>query len=351
MQCFFIIFRVVVVMEKLDESVCAQFGKLKSIDELTEFLDSIQDRNSFCKALCYYARIYLSRAGLQKTTQFEPGAFLSHDFSAILYDRFPVIFMGTNAWCLKPLSSVDELMDKMSIFYNQLSRLRTLFGSIPVYFLVVPEKDRILNSLYFNDNRFEAIDNCLFSLKNRLLELDVHCFYEDIVQSQLGKDSSPEYGYFDSHLPSSVYVDMFSMVMQKIDSNFNDRQQVVEYEKSRLYGDLVCKFGAKTNPGEDFSFPLVGNAEAKLVSGDETFRQPLGETKQFFYNKNARLQKKLLLLGDSHSSIYSQKKLTYLFSNYFEETFFYWNPVGVRGNDFITDVDCVILEISQRFVF
>jgi len=338
-------------MEKIDELVCSQFGKLKSIGELAEFLGSIQDKNLFCKALFYYVGVYLSRTSLPKTTRFEPSAFLSHDFSAILYDRFPVIFMGTNAWCLKPLSSVDVLMDKMSVFYNHLSRLRTLFGSTPVYFLIVPEKDRIVNSLYFNDNRFEVIDNCLFSLKNRLLELDVQCFYDDIVQSQLGNKSSSEYGYFDSHLPSSVYVDMFSMVMQKIDKNFDAHQHVVEYEKSLLFGDLTCKFIAKKNPGEDFCFPLVGNTETKLVSGDDTFRQPLGETKQAFYNKNASLRKKLLILGDSHSSIYSQKKLTYLFSTYFEETFFYWNPVGVRGDDFITDVDCVIMEISQRFVF
>jgi hypothetical protein len=102
-----------------------------------------------------------------------------------------------------------------------------------------------------------------------------------------------------------------------------------------------------TKHGDVPSYQTAAEAEQ---AGTPSFGEPLGSTWQSISNDNPLLPGKVLVLGDSHSSILAQKRLTYLSAATFEKCLFYWNPVGVREAPDPTDADFVILETSLRFV-
>jgi hypothetical protein len=96
--------------------------------------------------------------------------------------------------------------------------------------------------------------------------------------------------------------------------------------------------------------PALQTERLAVVAGTPSFGNPLGSTWQSISNQAPLLRGKVLVLGDSHSSILAQKRLTYLFAAAFEKCLFYWNPVGVRETPEPSDADFVILETSLRFV-
>ena len=102
---------------------------------------------------------------------------------------------------------------------------------------------------------------------------------------------------------------------------------------------------------KNFIFPCFHDDTAELIYGNTTFDSPLGNTVQKFVNRNAKIKLKVSIFGDSHSSIYLQKRFTYLYASLFERCEFHWIPWGGEPENFASDADLVVMEISQRFLF
>jgi hypothetical protein len=94
----------------------------------------------------------------------------------------------------------------------------------------------------------------------------------------------------------------------------------------------------------------VPNEQLEVVAGTPSFGEPLGSTWQSIRNHRPLDLRKILILGDSHSSILTQHRLTYRFAAIFERCDFFWNPLGLLNNIQQTDADVVVIEMSQRFL-
>jgi hypothetical protein len=94
----------------------------------------------------------------------------------------------------------------------------------------------------------------------------------------------------------------------------------------------------------------VHDEQLEVVAGTTSFGEPLGSTWQSITNYRPLDSRKILVLGDSHSSILAQHRLTYLFAATFERCEFFWNPLGLRDSIQHTDADVVVIEMSQRFL-
>jgi len=273
--------------------------------------------------------------------------FLSADLSSIMYGSCPVIFLGTNDWATKRFKLQGELDAELDKWRHQLKKLMLKIKK-PVYCCIIPEKDTVVRefSRFDNDSTLltSSIDSLMLECKNQLAGYSYLEFVQDIPDKRISN-----YEYYDSHLLSRDYLKIFFNVMQ----GFNliddlDRERIV-LRPDQHVGDLAKKFRTDSIIAPYLALTFLGEG-ANLVSGDSTFRSPLRRTKQSFKCSNASIKAKIVIYGDSHSSIYDQKKLTYLFANTFEECVFYWDPFCVNNKRSDADADFVVFEISQRFL-
>lgn len=92
---------------------------------------------------------------------------------------------------------------------------------------------------------------------------------------------------------------------------------------------MICPQNSEDPASRPFtSYELEFKEEAiRQVGGSASFENPLGDTSQSFENDNALFDQHVLILGDSHSSILTQRRMTYLFAGTFQGVKFDWNPM------------------------
>lgn len=325
--------------------------ELEQIHTVADLRDWRESRNTICidnmdLSLLSYVDAYLGQ--YHETEAFDVRKFVSEDLSCIMYRDIPVIYHGSNNWSprrLGPPETLSGLMDKWrKHLHGLLDKLQ-----VPVYLAIVPEKDVVVRELLGHGEQ------------NYYLHGAAQCFADEFRGRLAGVTSindvinSPDssvrnYRYYDSHLLSRDYLKIFICAIQSFGLASRVDWSSIQLKSDSIYGDLAVKLG-RQSPKEEFLSLHCNNESAALVDGHPTFSSPLRSTYQIFSNPSSNLDAKVALFGDSHCSVYAQKKLTYLFANTFSRCDFYWDSMCVNSQDKARYADFVFLEISQRFLF
>ena len=150
-------------------------------------------------------------------------------------------------------------------------------------------------------------------------------------------------------MPAASYLAVFRRTLELLGEDAAAATAGIELPMEPQWGDLSDKLGgAKPNPYVAESLQNASN-DIRVVAGHTDLSTPLGSTWQKLQNDAAPIDKTYLLLGDSHSSIFSGKKLNYLFAGAYAGGYFHWNPCAVRAEVDPVETDCIIMEISSRF--
>ncbi|TCL87914.1 hypothetical protein C8J38_1293 [Rhizobium sp. PP-WC-2G-219] len=297
-----------------------------------------------------YIITWESALAMPDESAFTPQAYVAQDLSAAIYRDCPCIFMGTNQWAVKASQSADELSDSYAAFYNRVCYIRDHYPNSKVIVTIVPEKDYLIDRLFFRTGTYDGIDHQLNILAEKLTHINATLSFFDPLTDMEQYQSLGDFIYPDSHLPARNYLQILAYQLTYLGINWSEVESSVKLYMREEYCDLSEKFLGMHNAPYNLLSPNFANADVKLIGGNETFQVPLGDTKQAFVNSNPILDDSVLILGDSHSSIFSSRKMTYSWACIARETEFYWNPCGVRSDGPPTQHGIVVMEISLRFV-
>ena len=337
-------------LEDRKAAIKQKFFSLSSWDGLGLFQADLESDDPIARAFMFLVKSWSNEVPADPDAEFDPGHYLSEDLSAAVLGKCPVIFMGTNDWAIKPYVDQSAHMSKAQIYSKRLKKLKTIFSGRRLVVSVVPEKDYVLDKQYFQTGRFAAIDSAIYFLQNVCRELEIRFIYNDYL-APLGKyESIGDFEYCDTHLPARHYIQIFAKLLRTFGLDWRDIAESFIMKEIDFYGDLSKKFGSRYFGHSRSKAPCAKNGQIRVVDGTPSFAEPLGATWQFLVNENPLRTGKVLVLGDSHSSILAQNRLTYLLAATFERCEFFWNPLGVREDPQPSDADFVFMEISQRFL-
>ncbi|WP_156387724.1 hypothetical protein [Methylobacterium sp. Leaf399] len=293
---------------------------------------------------------FIERQNLDAHSSFDPTRFLSMDLSSIIYGLSPVIFMGTNEWAIKRLLDLDSL-DKKTDYYTH--RVNCISERVKgrVAFIIIPEKDFVMDRIAKRRLYTDDMDHSLAKLTDAAQAKGNVFVYDNFINALPFWASEDDYAYADSHLLGRDYLSIFFETLDGLGLNSSAIRNNFVIQKARSYGDLNYKFGSALIEHEYYLIPYFLDKSQLLRSGSSSFESPLGKTVQKFMNPNATIKASIEIFGDSHSSIFDQFRLTYLFASIFEKCSFHWVPWGGIPEEFSSDADFVIMEMSQRFVY
>ena len=336
-------------MDQSKEKIKKEFSSLRKISDVQEFLLSLNAEDPFESALGYYIKSWPLSAAVGSS--FDPYQFIAEDFSAAYLGQCPVIFEGTNCWAEKGWYPHAYFEMKLNELLSHCVRFRAEFPTQKICLVVVPEKDFVLSWALLHETRFAAVVEAMSRLRSRLKDLSIPLVFEQSVSGIGPYFSLDEFSYPDSHLHPRNYIIIFSHVLQALGFSWPDVSPHVKLRQATAYGDLSGRFaGDSADPYSLSQIDMqVGNVTQ--AHGSLSFESPLGNTSQLFENSLPLIDESVLILGDSHSSILAEHRLTYLAANTFRETKFHWNPAGVRSDVPPGDYSTIFLEISLRFIF
>jgi hypothetical protein len=324
--------------------IVEEFFSIIDFDGLAKFKAKLNLENTFEKALDYYIETW-KPAPYQVT--FEPGRYMSRDLSSIMYGDRPIIFLGSNHWACKRWLSHEEIAAYNGPYVNKIGEIKRQRDN-NIAFIVVPEKDIVIDSLLGRQEQIATIKHATAQL--RAAAGDTPFVSDELFSALPAWASADEYTYPDSHLLSRDYYILLNQALQGLGFEKFARAEIA-LESSDFYGDLKNKFDTPLEGEAAYLLPRARRGEGFITqSGSESFETPLSQTEQVFINKNAKFDASIQIFGDSHSSIFASKKITYMVASLFRETTFYWNPFGVRDFNIDMTADYVLMEISQRFV-
>jgi len=202
-------------------------------------------------------------------------------------------------------------------------------------FIVIPETGNILEKLITEQIEYgNAVNAAMNSNEHNIL------FAHELFNQFSNK--SDLLRIYDSHLSVFAYEQVVkaSLARLGVDTSVLD----VDYEYRDYIPDLASRLSSKI-------VPSVFPSEKHLVNED-LYDDKLRGIWRSFSNKNARVNKTLLLVGDSHS--YSC--MAQMFAHVFTRVEFFWesraNEYGARKaqiEDVVNEADFVIEESAERF--
>lgn len=330
-------------------SILEQFFNLRTWDELHSFVEGLDLQEPFQVALRYYAQTW--PPAQTEDHIFEPAKFLAADTSAIFYGNCPVIFEGSNQWGRKCYAVRSEHDAKLEVIYRSCVRLRKQNPDAKVCLVMVPEKDLLISTVFLKEDRFTVMVDAVNVLKARLGKLDIQLVFDGPVNNMVDYQSLTDFEYPDSHLAPRNYAVIMSHSLRALGFNWDDVKPRLAMKRMDVYYDLSTKFDdpeSRCFQSLELDFK---DESIRQTGGSLSFEKPLGQTHQCFENDNPVFDEQVLILGDSHSSILKQRRITYLFAGAFRRVHFEWNPAGLRETSEISSYNNIVLEISSRFVF
>lgn len=321
----------------------SSFFELKSNDQLLRWMDVHKFDSMLTRSLAHYVDIHLRNAEVDENL-FNPFGFLSRDLSSVIYEQCPVIFSGSNSWSVKKYLQLHEFEDSYNRFCAHVNRLLGCINAESVLVVVVPEKDMFISDcrdeLALYDALSKFVEMCAAFCKSK------KCHFDFTTTLPVKKNVS-DYKYPDSHLPFLYYESLFFRILGLLGNKyFGDH---LKYKTCTFWGDLAKKFIPILDEKYDINVLDFSNTP-ELVSGNENFVEPLNSIEQYFINSNPLFDKSVLVLGDSHSSLYREKRLVYLLGNTFRQVDFKWKPFGYGCERIDKKYDLVIIEGSLRFL-
>ena len=332
-----------------DQALWDEFFSIGTIGELRLLAANLDHSVPVQSALAYYISTWHDLIGGDDGSAFFPGTRLSRDRSAIFYGNAPVIFDGTNKWCVKPHLSADELFARTRGLRNSVTSVRDANPHSRITLLLVPEKDHILSRFMRNETRFAALDEAIGRLSADMKRMEVAVVFDQPFRGLDSFMSLADFEYKDTHLAGRLYVTIFGFVIASLGLDWPAIREAVSMSRVPEIGDLAGKFDNSVPAPVLGLQPDVPSSAVVQTAGSETFASPLGDTWQEFTNSAALVDRSVCLLGDSHCSIYAQRKLTYLFAGCFRQVHFEWNPCGIRKPPDLKNPDYILLEMSSRF--
>lgn len=333
-----------------DPALWKMYFELETVGGLRHFRSKLDQSVPEQAALSYYISTWTFYETAENTDPFVPGNSLSPDRSAVMYGSAPVIFEGSNHWAWKPYLSMDTVRDRLLSLYNLVAAIRRSNKSAKIVLVIVPEKDHVISSFFLKEERFHLLEEAFDSFKRNVALHDIGVIFDQPFRGIDKFQNLDEFDHPDSHLAGRNYANIFAFTLSSLEVESRELDAFITLKKLPSFGDLASKFCTPhTVPNFTYQPDFEVNSSL-LVTGNDTFGSPLGETRQGFHNESAQIDQSVCLLGDSHTSIYSQRKLNYLFANSFRETYFEWNPCGIRETPDHLPYDNIVLESSSRFV-
>lgn len=327
----------------------ADFFALNTVGALKRFCGALDLSVAEQAALAYYISTWPELPVCGDDEAFVPTAKLSPDRSAIMYGTAPVIFEGTNLWSWKPHFSVEQLSQKLSGLENLVGSIKQSNPDARMTLVLIPEKDYIISRFLLKEGRFQKFDAAVEAFGTRMSAMGISLIFSQPFRDIGSFRTLSDFEYSDSHLAGQEYVSLFGFTLESLGTRWDMVKSAVTLKKLPEFGDLAPKF-TNSRPVQATALqPDFQDGKVNLTAGTETFADPLGDTWQEFRNDAPIVDQSVCLLGDSHCSIYSQRKLNYLFANTYRETRFEWNPCGIRKMPDVASYDNVVLEISSRF--
>lgn len=332
-----------------DPELWETFFALKTMGRLRQFRSNLDHSVPERAALAYYISTWPFDSAPDEAP-FVPGSSLSPDRTAVMYGDAPVIFEGTNHWCMKPYLPAEALRSKLAGLEHLVGSIRRSNPNVRMTLVLVPEKDHVISRFILSEDRFVRMEEAVAALDERLAALDVKLIFDQPFRG-LSETMGPEdFRYGDSHLASRNYLKILEFVLQALGVGSAAAHHDIALSDQPVFGDLAAKFAGGRGAREMDARPGVANSRVVQVAGTETFASPLGATWQEFMNDSPSINESICILGDSHCSIYEQRRLTYVFANLYRKTRFTWNPCGIREKPGALDFDNIVLETSSRFV-
>jgi len=332
------------------QSLRTEFFKLSSLRDVHLFSQSLAADSPVDLAFAFLLESWIRLWKVAPDSPFSPHRVVTEDLSAGMLGERPIIFMGTNYWAAKPYLSLEHHLDKVTVYAKHLQRMREIFRRNKLVLSIVPEKDYVIDKHFLQTGRFQWVDEALSHLARLCSDLEIPLQFNEYVAPLREYETEADFSYFDTHLPGKHYIQIFSQFLGQLGYRWHDICGAFTMRNNTDWGDLQTRFGDVAAQSPLPMVPTLQTERLAVVAGTPSFGDPLGSTWQSISNETPLLRGKVLVLGDSHSSILAQKRLTYLCASTFEECLFCWNPAGVRETPEPSDDDFVILETSLRFV-
>jgi hypothetical protein len=302
-----------------------------------ELLDSIAKLSSFLETLS--SEMLIS---------------VSEDLSAISLKEIPLIFMGSNYWWIHRFFPPDLIKNKASNTAHVYSKLSPSMPRAKAFHIAIPEKDTICFDVLFKEYAGDIV---------AIKESTKHFVdsYSHLTGSQpllfqdsfLSKCRELDFSYFDSHLPTQLYLLLANQLVKTLGGPDDWMDRLLPLHTSHKWLDLGKKLSNEYSGELTETIPAMDWIQIK-ESVSNVLSSPLRDTKTGTINRQPILDMKVLILGDSHSSIVGGSKLTDIIASVFREVDFAWNPYGIHGlpPEYASDTyDVVISEISERFIY
>lgn len=323
---------------------------IRSVDDLAKYCTDETYNDALTLCLQRYGLHWLNTMNLPSGTNFNPTAFLAKDLSAIYYGYAPVIFLGSNEWAIKASKDIEFLSEKLRHFRERIRHLVARTDA-KICFVVIPEKDYVIDYLAGRYQKIGPMRAAMRCLATECKDAGQGFIFDEFLGKLPDWASHDEYIYPDSHLLTRDYFLILKIIMEKFNINPTEMSGRGLFELGIHFGDLAHKFDPEIADTHYAIKPNKHFSRAVLIDGSQTFESPLGSTYQKFVNYSAPIDARVSIFGDSHSSIFAEKRLAFMASSIFRETNFYWKPWSVDPDDSKTDADFLIMEISQRFLF
>lgn len=322
---------------------------IKQAEFLQKIICNTETSKALIDSLDYYIQSWRKDEFLNPDSSPNIHQYISEDLSSIFLGNAPVIFQGTNNWAEKPYLPMDSYVSRLRILKRIAELIRACNPDRQIVAVIVPEKDYLISQILLLEDRFTVLEQAIAEFSQDLSSIDIQCIFNEPFKPLLGHGSIEDYAYPDSHLLGRDYIRIFYHILRALNIDNKGISDRVTLERSIVFNDLADKFSPGLPSPTNELCPVVTSESCELSDGHSSFCKPLGQTWQTIINNNPTSEQSVLLLGDSHSSIYTQKKLNYLLSNAFRQTRFEWNPFSVRQPTAQISSDIIILEISLRF--
>lgn len=301
------------------------------------------------RALGFYAAEYLLRGERPESATFDAGRMLAGDLSAVRHGDAPVIFLGTNDWALLRYETPEVLAGRIGRILPRLrQRLEAVTG--PVHLTVIPEKDTVLEKLFFDGRDQAGLDSAVAALFEAVARPGLTTAFDEFLPRLRARAAPEDYLYADSHLLGRDYLQIFASALAGFGLAGTIAPGSFALERASLHGDLTAKFAGGAPRRESRLVPRLRVGTSRQIGGDAHFADPLRATWQRFHTPDAPIRASVALYGDSHCSIFAGGKLTALFAQAFERCSFFWNPLAL-GEGACEPADFTLFQISQRFLF
>ena len=154
----------------VDRGTLQRLVSIGDLQSLLEFSQVLKDTDHFDAALRIKIERLIARKALDDDNFFDPARFISSDLSSIMYGLTPVIFMGTNEWAIKRTLSFEELDQKTNYYVHRIQCLSERVSG-RLCFIVVPEKDIVMDKIAKRSAETENMDRALIKLSERCSDL------------------------------------------------------------------------------------------------------------------------------------------------------------------------------------